>query len=321
MRSTIIAFFALVLLGFVPQVQAAEPIRIDISQFVEHVALDAINKGFKDDLKEHGIDAQFKDYNAHGNMGATTQIATQIISDKPDMVLAIATPSAQACAAANKKAPQMASVPLIFSGITDPMSAGLVSDYQRPGGMITGVSNRMPMDRHMQMIRTFLPKITRLGVMYNAGEVNSVSNVKRVKEAAKVLGITIKDAPVTSTADVHQAAQSLVGKVEAIYVPTDNTVVSAMESVVKVCEDSKLPLFVADTDSVKRGAIAAMGFDYYLHGKQTGALARRILAGAKPAETPVEFQEQLSFHINPGAAKRMGLAIDQKILDSADTLY
>ncbi len=264
---------------------------------------------------------EYKEYNAHGNMGTAGQIATQIASDNPDMILAIATPSAQACAKVYDKAPQLAGTPMLFSAITDPLAAGLVKDYMRPGPNITGVSNQMPMDKHLDMIRRFLPQLKTLGVMYNAGEVNSVSNVKRIKAAAVERNMTIIDAPVTNSADVYQAAQSLVGKVDAIYVPTDNTVVSALEAVVKVCERTKTPLLSADTDSVKRGAIAAMGFDYYLHGKQTGVMARKILGGTAPADLPVEFQENLSFHINPGAAERMGLVIDKTLLDSADKLY
>jgi len=300
---------------------SAEPVRISISQFVEHPALNAVMKGFKDDLQENGIVADYKDYNANGNMGTAGQIATQIAADAPDLIVAIATPCAQASAKAYDKAPQLANTPMLFTAITDPLAAGLVKDYQHPGPNITGVSNQMPMDKHLEMVRRFLPQLKTLGVMYNSGEVNSVSNVKRLKEAAGKMGIAIIDGPVTNSADVFQAAQSLVGKVDAVFVPTDNTVVSALETVIKVCEKTRLPLFSADTDSVKRGAIAAMGFDYYQHGRQTGVMARKILAGAKPADLPVEFQENLTFHINPEAGKRMGLTIDQAILDSADSLY
>lgn len=300
---------------------SAAPVRISISQFVEHPALNAVMKGFKDDLQENGVAADYKDYNANGNMGTAGQIATQIAADAPDLIVAIATPCAQASAKAYDKAPQLASTPMLFTAITDPLAAGLVKDYQHPGPNITGVSNQMPMDKHLEMVRRFLPQLKTLGVMYNSGEVNSVSNVKRLKEAAEKMGIAIIDGPVTNSADVFQAAQSLVGKVEAVYVPTDNTVVSALETVIKICEKTRLPLFSADTDSVKRGAIAAMGFDYYQHGRQTGAMARKILAGTKPADLPVEFQENLTFHINPEAGKRMGLTIEQAILDSADTRY
>lgn len=299
----------------------AAPARISISQFVEHPALNAVMKGFKDDLQENGVAAEYKDYNAHGNMGTAGQIATQIASDAPDLIVAIATPTAQACAKTYEKAPQLANTPMLFTAITDPLAAGLVKDYMHPGPNITGVSNQMPMEKHLEMLRRLLPKLATLGVLFNSGEVNSVSNVKRLKEAAAKMNITVLDGPVTNSADVYQAAQSLVGKVDALFVPTDNTVVSALEAVIKVCERTQLPLFSADTDSVKRGAIAAMGFDYYQHGKQTGAMARKILAGAKPEALPVEFQKDLAFHINPKAAERMGLSIDKAILDSADTLY
>jgi putative ABC transport system substrate-binding protein len=320
MKKTVKIILAASLLAFATMVNA-EPAKIAVNQFVEHPALNAVLKGFKDDLKEKGLVVEYKEYNAHGNMGTANQIATQIASDEPDLILAIATPSAQACAKVYDKAPQLADTPMLFSAITDPLAAGLVKDYMHPGHNITGVSNQMPMDTHLDMIRRFLPELKKLGVMYNAGEVNSVSNVKRLKAAAVERNITILDGPVTNSADVYQTAQSLVGKVDAIYVPTDNTVVSAFEAVVKVCERTKLPLFSADTDSVKRGSIAALGFDYYLHGKQTGAMARKILTGTKPAALPVQFQKDLSFHINPQAAERMGLTIDQAILDSADILH
>jgi putative ABC transport system substrate-binding protein len=294
---------------------------IAVSQFVDHPALNAVLQGFQDDLAENDIKARYKIYNAHGNMSTAGQIVNQIVSDAPDMIVAIATPTAQACATIYEKQALPADTPMVFTAITDPLAAGLVGNYEKPGKSITGVSNRLPMDKHMEMVLRFVPNLKKLGVMYNSGEVNSVSNVKRIKEAAATLGFKVVDAPATNTADVYQAAQSLVGKVDAIYVPTDNTVISALESVIKVCERVKLPLFTADTDSVKRGAIAAMGFDYYLHGKQTGALARRILAGEKPGDIAVQFQEVLSFHVNPEAAKRMGLAVDREILDSADTLH
>ena len=320
MKKTVNILLVAVLLAFAATVNA-EPVKIAVSQFVEHPALNAVLKGFKDDLKENGLVVEYKEYNAHGNMGTAGQIATQIASDEPALILAIATPCAQACVKVYDKAPQLAHTPMLFTAITDPLAAGLVKDYAHPGPNVTGVSNQMPMDKHLDMIRRFLPELKKLGVMYNAGEVNSVSNVKRLKEAALERNITVLDGPVTNSADVYQTAQSLVGKVDAIYVPTDNTVVSAFEAVVKVCERTQLPLFSADTDSVKRGGIAALGFDYYLHGKQTGAMARKILAGTKPEDLPVEFQKDLSFHVNPKAAERMGLVIDKAILDSADVLY
>ena len=194
---------------------ASEP-TISISQFVDHPALNAVLKGFQDDLAENGIKPQYKIYNAHGNMATTGQISNQIISDSPDMIVAIATPSAQACARIYEKNKDMAATPMVFTAITDPLAAGLVSNYEKPGKSITGVSNRLPMDKHMEMVLRFVPDLKKLGVIYNSGEVNSVSNVKRIKEAASSLGFEIVDAPATNTADVYQATQSLVGKADAI---------------------------------------------------------------------------------------------------------
>ncbi len=321
MKRVILPLLCLFLLCLTTVAYAGDSVRISIAQFVEHPALDAVLKGFQDDLLENGKSVEFKVYNAHGNIGTVGQIATQIAGDLPDMIVAIATPPAQACARLYDKVPQLKDTPMLFTAITDPLLAGLVKDYAHPGGMITGVSNQMPMGKHLEMVRKFQPQLKTLGVMYNAGEMNSVSSVKRLKAAAAEMGIVIAEAPVTSSADVYQAALSLVGSVDAIYVPTDNTVISALEGVVKVCEKSRLPLYAGDTDSVRRGAVAAMGFDYYEHGRQTGAMARRILAGVKPADTPVEFQKNLSFHMNPAAAARMGLTVSDELLNAADVKY
>ncbi len=307
-----------VLLAFAATVNAKKPVKIAVSQFVAHPSLNAVLWGFKDYLKANGVVVEYIEYDAHGQMETASQIATQIASDKPALVLAIGTPSAQAFAKLYDKAPQQTRTPMLFSAITDPLTAGLVKDFLHHRPNITGVSDQMSMDEHLDMIRRFLPKLKKLGVMYNAGEVNSVSDVKRLKEAAVKKNLIIVDAPVANSAGVSKAAESLVGKVDAVYVPMDNTVVTAIEAVVKVCERARLPLFSADTDTVKRGAIAALGFDYFLHGKQTGAMARKILAGAKPEALPVEFQKDLLFTINVKAAERMGLVIDKSVLKSAD---
>ncbi|TKB27118.1 ABC transporter substrate-binding protein [Desulfopila sp. IMCC35006] len=293
---------------------------IGVSQFVEHPALNAVLWGFKDYLKENGVNVTYREYSAHGKIEQTGQVAAQIASDKPNLILTLGTPSAEACAKVYGKAPQLAHTPMLFSAVSDPEAAGLVVDSMHPGPHITGVSDQMSMEKHLEMIRRFLPQLKKLGVMYNGGEKNSVANVKRLKEAAAKRNITVVDAPVANSANVSRVAQSLVGKVDAVYVPTDNTVVSAIEAVVKVCEQNRLPLFSGDIDTVKRGAIAALGFDYFLHGRQTAIMARKILAGTKVETLPVEFQNDLSFTINPKAAERMGLAINKSELASATTV-
>ncbi len=317
----ILIILSLICLLIVPAGAETETVTVSVSQFVEHPALDAVLKGFRDDMKEAGMAVDYQIHNAQANMATASQIASQIMGERPDLILSIATPTSQACAQALKKAGHMKETPLLFTAVTDPVSAGLVSDLERPGGNITGVSDLLPVDEHMKMVTSFFPDLKTLGVLYNAGEANSKATVAAIRGEGEKMGFDVTEATVSKSSEVYQAAKSLVGRVDAIFVPTDNTVVSALESAVKVCTQSQTPLFCADVDSVERGAVAAMGFDYYKHGRQTGAMARRILAGADPAVTPVEFQEELSLHINLDSAEKMGVEVPPAVLEGADRVY
>jgi putative ABC transport system substrate-binding protein len=254
-------------------------------------------------------------------MATAGQIGTQIMGEQPDLILAIATPSAQAVAQAFKKAPHMKTTPFLFTAITDPLKAGLVDDLQHPGGNTTGVSDLLPLDEHMGMVLRFYPNLKKLGVLYNAGEANSKVTVQGIRAIGHSQGFEVIDATVSKSSDVYQATKSLVGRVDAVFVPTDNTVVSALDSAVKVCTEAKLALFCADVDSVKRGAVAAMGFDYYKHGRQTGAMAKRIFEGAQPGDMPVETQKDLELHLNLASARQMGVSVPPAIVEEADKIY
>ena len=317
-RIYLVAMAALVL---IPTAAVARSYQISVSQFVEHPALDAVLKGFQDYLAEEGISATYQVHNAQANMATAGQIGTQIMGEQPDLILAIATPTAQAVAQALKRAPHMKTTPFLFTAITNPIEAGLVNNLQRPGGQITGVSDQLPLDEHMGMVLRFYPALKTLGVLYNAGEANSKSTVQGIRAIGREKGFDVVEATVSKSSDVYQATKSLVGRVDAVFIPTDNTVVSALESAVKVCTEARLALFCADVDSVKRGAVAAMGFDYYQHGRQTGAMAKRILEGANPGDMPVESQKSLELHLNLVAARQMGVAVPQAIIDSADKIY
>ena len=300
----------------------ATPYAVSVNQFVEHPSLDAVLKGFQDSLKTQGVEATYSVHNAQANMATANQIAAQIAGENPDLVLAIATPSAQACALATKKSPVLAAAPLLFTAITDPVGAGLVDSLEKPGKNITGVSDMLPVDKHMAMLRRFYPGLKKLGMIYNAGEANSKTTVAMVQAEGAKLGFEVVEATVAKTSDVYQAAKSLIGKVDAIYLPTDNTVISSLESVVKVCEQEKMPLFSADVDSVQRGTVAALAFDYYQHGYQTGLMAKRLLVDkAEPATTCVETQQELVLHLNLKAAARMGVAVPEDVKKDADKIY
>jgi putative ABC transport system substrate-binding protein len=284
---------------------------VSITQIVEHPALDNARKGFMDGLKEMGVDAKFNVHIAQGNAATNVQIAGQMLDEKPNLVLAIATPGAQVCAQKIKD------IPVVFTAVSDPVGAGLVKTMEAPGGNLTGMTDMPPVDKQLELIKTIVPKATRIGIVYNAGEANSVSQVNAVKAAAAKMGLTVAEATVANSGGVFQAAKSLVGKVDAIYIGLDNTVVSAFESLVKVCEESKLPLFSSDNESVAKGAIAALAIDYYAMGKQTAAMAKKIMDGAKPATMPVESLKNLDVHLNLKAAKAQGVTVPEEVVKKA----
>ncbi|WP_234430460.1 ABC transporter substrate-binding protein, partial [Brucella melitensis] len=190
-------------------------------------------------------------------------------------------------------------------------------DLKKPGGNVTGLSDMSPVVEHIKLIKEVMPNIKKLGYLYNSGETNSVSLLAALKEAAAAEGIEIVESAATKSAEVQGAARALVGRADAMYVPTDNTIVSALESAVGVAEESKLPLFTADTDSVKRGALAALGFNYYDVGKQTGAIVVKILKGEKPGDIAVDIAKGTDLVINLGAAKKMGVEFPQAVIDRA----
>lgn len=319
-RLTVVAIFLLSVIGATATVaDSGKVIRIGISQIVEHPALDAVRKGFADDLQEHGyVEGKRVSYdykNAQNNRAVSGQIARKLVGDEVDLILAISTPSSQDVAAATK------TIPLLFSAVTDPLAAGLVKSLDKPGGNVSGTMDRSPVSRQMDLIREILPDAKTLGVVYNAGEVNSVASVKEIEAEAGKRGMTVVRASAVSSAAVKPAAESLVGRVDAVHVPTDNTVVLALESVIKVCRDNKIPLFAADVDSVTRGAIAALAVDYYRLGRQTGAMARKLLEGkAKISELPVESQEDLLLYLNPGQAEMMGVTLPESVKKKASKI-
>jgi len=201
--------------------------------------------------------------------------------------------------------------------VTDPLGARLVMALDRPGGNVTGMSDLSPIDKHMALVKRITPETGKLGVIFNPGEANSLTLLKLIHNHAPDHGLKVVEAPATKSADVLAAAQSLVGKADAIYVPTDNTVVSALEAVIKVGIDNQVPVFAGDTDSVPRGVIAALGFNYYDVGRQTGRIVLRVLKGEAPGEIAVEGVEITELHVNPGAAKKMGVTIPPEVISEA----
>ena len=282
--------------------QAADQKSVAVTAIVEHPALDAVRDGVKAALKaegfEDGKNLKWQYQSAQGNPGTAAQIARKFVGDKPDAIVAIATPSAQAVVAATK------TVPVVFSAVTDPVAAKLVPSWEPSKNNVTGVSDLLALDKQMELLKKVVPNAKRVGMVYNPGEANSAVVVKELKELLPKLGMTLVEAAAPRSVDVSSAARSLVGKADVIYTNTDNNVVSSYEALVKVGQDSKLPLVASDTDSVARGAVAALGINYRDLGEQTGRMVARILKGEKPGDIKTEVSTKMELYVNPGAAEK-----------------
>lgn len=298
----------------VPAASAADVV-VAVTQIVEHPALDACREGIKEELEAAGFregeNLTFLYESAQGNPGTAAQIARKFVGENPTVIVPISTPSAQAVVSATSE------IPVVFTAVTDPVGAQLVTNLEKPGGNVTGMSDLSPLAKHLELIKEITPNATKIGVPFNPGEANAVTLVELLKKLAPDAGLEIVDAAAPKSSDVLAAAQSLVGKVDAIYVPTDNTIVTALEAVIKVGVDNQIPVYAGDTDSVPRGAIAALGFNYKDIGRQTGRIVARVLNGENPGDIPVEGVEITELYVNPGAAERMGVTIPQEIIDRA----
>ncbi|DAB31822.1 MAG TPA: ABC transporter permease [Sulfurospirillum sp. UBA11407] len=307
-KSTLIA--TLLLSG----VLQAKPVYVATTAIVEHPALDAVRDGIKKSLNDNGYSGdnlKFTYESAQGKPDIAAQIARKMVGDNPDIIVAIATPSAQAAVTASS------SIPVVFSAVTDPLAAKLVPTLEKPGSNVTGLSDMANLKEHLELIKSFIPNVKTLGIPYNPGEANSVSMLASMKVEAGKMGITIVEAAAPKSSDVMIATKQLVGKVEAIYCPIDNTIISAVESVVKVGIDAGIPVFAGDTDTVARGAVAAVGYDYFDLGRQTGDIVVRILKGEKPGNIDVKMAKGTNLYVNPKMAAMMGVQIPQEVLSRA----
>ncbi len=297
----------------------AQPIRVGITQIVEHPSLNLIRQGFIDRLGElgypEGTGAVYDIQSAHGEFATALTIAQKFLADNVDFVLAIATPSAQAAANVIRE------IPIIIAGVTDPIAAGLAESIARPGTNVTGTSDLPPVRAQLALLKELVPRVRRVGVIYNAGEVNSVVLIDLARKAAAELGITLVEATVGSTAEVQQAAQSLLGRVDAIYVQNDNTTASAIEAVIAVAERGRLPLITSDDTVVEKGALGTIGIDYYELGRRTADVAYRVLQGEQPADIPIERIEGQNIFLNLDVARRLGVTIPDEMTAKAVRIF
>lgn len=312
MRRLILALAAATVLAIPAK---AENVTVAVTAIVEHPALDAARDGVKKALADAGYkegeNLKFLYESAQGNPGTAAQIARQFAGEAPNVIVPISTPSAQAVVAATRD------IPVVFTAVSDPVGAQLVKDMDKPGRNVTGLSDMLPVADHLALIKEITPNAKTVGYLYNSAEANSVSTLAALKTAADKAGLKVVESVATKSSEVQGAARSLVGKADVMYVPTDNTIVSAFEAAAGVAAEAKIPLYAADTDSVARGAIAALGFNYFDVGKQTGEVVVRILKGEKPGDIPAKVAVGTDLVLNKKAAVAAGVTFPEAALKRA----
>ncbi len=274
---------------------------------VQHGALDAANKGFVDGLASKGFkdNVKFDQQNAQADQSNLNTIAQRFVSNKVDLIAAIATPAAQSVANATKD------IPIVATAVTDYETAKLVKTNAKPGGNVTGTTDMNPIEKQIDLLLKLVPQTKKLGVIYTSSEVNSQIQVEKVKAYAKSKGIEVVEATVSSVNDIQQAAQNLVNQnVQSIYVPTDNILASAMPALAQITLPVKIPVFAGEESMTLAGGLATYSVDYYKLGFQTGEMAAAILKGEKkPADMPIETQKEMKLVVNKDAAAQLGITI------------
>lgn len=295
---------------------------IGISQFAEHGSLDNCREGFLEGLKEAGIEEgvnlEIMMDNAQADTGTAATIADNYVSKGVDMICAIATPSAMS--AYNSTMDK--DIPVIYTAVTDPVEAGLADKEGTPAGEVTGTSDALPVEEQLKMIRAILPDAKTIGILYSTSETNSVSAIKVYKELAGNYGFEIVDTGINTVADVEMAAKDMASKVDCISNLTDNTVVSALQTVLAAANDAKIPVFGSEIEQVKNGCLAAMGLDYIELGKQTGAIAAKVLKGEEKASAMnYEIITEPGFYGNTVVAEALGIALDDSYAAEAAEMF
>ena len=295
----------------------AEKVNVGIVQLVEHAALDAANKGFVEGLASKGYkegqNITYDRQNAQADQSNLQNIAHRFVNNKVNLICAIATPAAQTVANVTSD------IPIVATAVTDYKTAKLVKDNAKPGTNVTGTTDMNPVEQQLALLLKIVPNAKSVGTIYCSSEVNSQLQVDILKKAATAKGVTIKEATVSNVNDIQQAARSLVGKVQAIYVPTDNVLASAMPTLVSVTEEAKLPVICGEGGMVKAGGLATLGVDYYKLGFQAGEMAADILSGkSKPADMGIQAQKEFKAMVNLKEAEKIGLKVPEDVLKGAE---
>ena len=290
-------------------------VKVGVLQLLSHPALDQIYKGLEDGLKKEGyevgknlkIDLQ----NAQGDQSNLASMGQKLVTDNNDILVGITTPATLSLSNATKDKP------IIMGGITYPVEAGLIKTEDKPGNNITGVSDRTPIKQQLEIMKKVLPKMKKVGILYTASEDNSVKQAQEAEKLAKELGLEVKVSTVANTNDIQQVTESLASQTDAIFVPIDNTIASAMATVVKVTDAKKIPVFPSADTMVADGGLLGLGVDQYQIGVETAKVVAKVLKGADTKDMPIVLANEGVIYLNEAKAKQLGIEIPKEIKDKA----
>lgn len=281
--------------------------KIGVTQFMTHPSLDLVKKGFEDAIKQAGIDADFDEKNANGEVSTATLIANNYKADKKDLVFGIATPSAQ------QLANNITDIPVLFSAVTDPASAKILNSN------VTGTSDKVDnVSQQLDLLLKLNPNVKKIGVLYNPSEQNSLVQIAEIQKRAKEKKLEVVLQGITNFGELAQATKNLLTQVDALYLPTDNLVVSGMQLITSEAISAKKIVVVSENSSVGIGALFTMGIDYYQLGKRTGQMAVEILNGKPVSQVPFETSKQLKLYVNEKTAKALGIDINNPLFKGAE---
>ena len=290
-------------------------VKVGVLQLLSHPALDQIYKGLEDGLKKEGyevgknlkIDLQ----NAQGDQSNLASMGQKLVTDNNDILVGITTPATLSLSNATKDKP------IIMGGITYPVEAGLIKTEDKPGNNITGVSDRTPIKQQLEIMKKVLPNMKKVGILYTASEDNSVKQAQEAEKLAKELGLEVKVSTVANTNDIQQVTESLASQTDAIFVPIDNTIASAMATVVKVTDAKKIPVFPSADTMVADGGLLGLGVDQYQIGVETAKVVAKVLKGADTKDMPIVLANEGVIYLNEAKAKQLGIEIPKEIKDKA----
>ncbi|CDM69479.1 hypothetical protein CM240_2342 [Clostridium bornimense] len=293
-------------------------IKIGLEQLIEHPALDSAREGFEERMKEKGYEdgknIEYEYKNAQGDNAITQQIAQNFVSDKKDIIVAIATPTAQAAYNATKD------IPIVFTAVTDPVAAELVKTLEKPGTNVTGTSDDVSIEKQFELLKSLVPNAKKVGMLYNTSEANSEVQVNKAKEASSDYGLEIVPKGITNVNEIDAALNSLLGEIDALYIPTDNTIANAAALVNKKAIEKKVPVIAAERGMVENGALATLGIDYKQLGRNTADVVIKIIEGEKPENIAVTTLTDMNLIVNTDTVEALGITLPEDIDSKAEKI-